>query len=77
VQEENHKATAEEIVYPLTPVESNASGEGSSTTVLEGVALNELLLHGPCYLNVHAAGSGDPPQLTCAVLGDLQNRLDS
>jgi hypothetical protein len=70
VQEENHKATAEEIVYPLTPVESNAAGEGSSTTVLEGVAPNELLSDGPRYLNVHAAGSGDPLQLTCADLGE-------
>jgi Cu/Zn superoxide dismutase len=70
VQEENHKATAEEIVYPLTPVESNAAGEGSSTTVLEGVSLNELLLHGPRHVNVHAAGSGDPLQLTCADLGE-------
>lgn len=67
--EENHKATAEEIVHPLRPVESNAVGEGSSTTMLEGVTLGELFLHGPRYLNVHAAGSGDPPQLTCTVLG--------
>ena len=70
VQEENaEEATTDEIEYPLTPVESNAAGEGSSTTVLEGVALDELLSHGPKYLNVHAAGSGDPPQLTCAGLG--------
>jgi hypothetical protein len=36
--------------------------------VLEGVALDELLSDGPRYLNVHATGSGDPPQLACANL---------
>jgi hypothetical protein len=70
VQEENDEADADEIEYPLTPVESNAAGAGSSTTVLEGVAPNELLSDGPKYLNVHAAGSGDPPQLACADLGE-------
>jgi hypothetical protein len=33
VQEENYEATADGFDYPLTPVESNAAGEGSSTTV--------------------------------------------
>jgi hypothetical protein len=70
VQEESHRATAEEIVYPLTPVESNVAGAGSSTTVLEGVALDQLISHGPRHVNVHATGSGDPPQLTCADLGE-------
>jgi len=69
-REENDEATAEGIEYPLTPVESNAAGAGSSTTVLDGVALKELLSDGPKYLNVHAAGSGDPPQLACADLGE-------
>ena len=72
VQEENHKATTDGIEYPLTPVESNAAGEGSSKTVLEGVALDELLSHGPKYLNVHAAGSGDLLQLACADLGEVR-----
>jgi hypothetical protein len=49
-------------------VESNAAGEGSNTTVLEGVALDGLLSHGSKQLNVHAAGSGEQPQLTCANL---------
>ena len=72
VQEENHKATTGGIEHPLTPVESNAAGEGSSTTVLEGVALDELPSHGPKYLNVHAAGSGDPHQVACADLGEVR-----
>ena len=74
---ENYEVTAEGIVYPLTPVESNASGEGSSTIMLDGVALDELLSHGPRYLNVHAAGSGDPPQLTCVDLGEAGQRTTS
>ena len=74
VQEENHKATAGEIVHPLRPVKSNAAGAGSSITVLEGVTIDELFLHESRYLNVHAAGSGDPPQLTCGVLGGADQR---
>jgi hypothetical protein len=72
VQEENYVATADGIENPLTPVESNAAGEGSSTTVLEGVAVDELPSHGPKYLNVHAAGSGDPHQVACADLGEVR-----
>jgi Cu/Zn superoxide dismutase len=68
--EHGYREHAEEIEYPLTSVESNAAGEGSSTTVLEGVALDELPSHRPKYLNVHAAGSGDPLQLACADLGE-------
>ena len=70
VQEQNHKAITEGIEYPLAPVESNVVGERSSTTVLEGVALDELRSYGPRHVNVHATGSGDPLQLTCADLGE-------
>jgi Cu/Zn superoxide dismutase len=72
VQEENYEVTADGIEYPLTPVESNAAGEGSSTTVLDDVALGELLWHESRYLNIHAAGSGDPPQLACGDLGEVR-----
>jgi hypothetical protein len=65
-----HRQHTGAIGHPLTPVESDARGEGSNTTVLEGVAPDELFSGGPRYLNVHAAGSGDPPQLTCADLGE-------
>jgi Cu/Zn superoxide dismutase len=64
-----HQEHSGAIGHPLTPVESDARGEGSSTTVLEGVAPDELFPGGSRYLNVHAAGSGDPPQLACADLG--------
>jgi hypothetical protein len=70
MQDENDEATTHGIEYPLTAVESNAAGEGSSTTVLEGVELDGLLSDGPKYLNVHATGSGEPPQLACTDLGE-------
>jgi hypothetical protein len=60
----------DEIEYPLEPVESNAEGIGSSSTVLEGVTVGELLTGDSNYINVHAAGSGDPPQLVCANLSE-------
>jgi hypothetical protein len=72
--EHGHREHIGAIEYPVAPVESDARGKGSSTTVLQGVALNELFSHGPKYLNVHAAGSGDPPQLACADLGKASQR---
>jgi hypothetical protein len=54
----------------LEPVESNAEGIGSSSTVLEGVTVGELLTGDSKYINVHAAGPGDPPQLVCANLSE-------
>jgi Cu/Zn superoxide dismutase len=65
-----HREHSGGIGHPLTPVESDARGEGSSTTFLEGVELDDLVSNAPKYLNVHAAGSGDPPQLACAQLGE-------
>ncbi len=61
---------ADEIEYPLEPVESNTEDTGSSSTVLEGVTGGELLTGDSKYINVHAAGSGDPPQLVCANLSE-------
>jgi Cu/Zn superoxide dismutase len=72
--EHRHREHAEEIDHPLTPVTSNTAGEGSSTTMLEGVTLDELFSHRLRYLNVHAAGSGDPPQVACADLGEASQR---
>jgi len=57
-----------EVEYPLTPVSPDAAGNGSSTTVLEGITLDELFSGEPTYVNAHASGSGNPPVLTC---GDL------
>jgi hypothetical protein len=65
---ENDEASAGGIEYPFTPVKSNAAGEGSSATLLEGVVLGELLSDESKYLNVHAAGSGEQAQLACVNL---------
>jgi hypothetical protein len=59
------------VEAPLTPVESDAEGRGSSTTVLHDASIDGLFSGNPEYLNVHAAGSGNPPPLACA------NNLDS
>jgi hypothetical protein len=62
-----HGAT-EEIEYPLTPVEPDAQGDGTSTTVLHHVTLEGLFSGEPKHVNVHKPGSGEPPPVTCADL---------
>jgi len=57
-----------EIEIPLTPVESDSRGSGLSTTVLHDATVDRLFSGEPKYLNVHAAGSGNPPPLACADL---------
>jgi uncharacterized protein (DUF305 family) len=61
---------SEEIEYPLSPVEPDVQGNGSSTTVVHEVTLEGLLSGDPKHLNVHAPGSGQPPPLTCADLNE-------
>jgi uncharacterized protein (DUF305 family) len=61
---------SEEIEYPLTPVEPDAQGNGSSTTVVHDVTLEGLLSGDPKHLNVHAPGSGEPPPVSCANLNE-------
>jgi predicted small lipoprotein YifL len=63
----SHGAT-EEIEYPLTPVEPDAKGNGTSTTVVHGVTLEGMFSGGPKHVNVHRPGSGEPPPVTCANL---------
>jgi hypothetical protein len=60
---------SEEIEYPLTPVEPDAKGDGTSTTVVHGVTLEGLLSGDPKHVNVHRPGSGEPPA-TCANLNE-------
>jgi len=60
----------EEIEYPLTPVEPDAQGNGSSTTVVHDVTLEGLLSGEPKHINVHAPGSGEPPPVSCANLNE-------
>jgi len=61
---------SEEIEYPLTPVEPDAQGNGSSTTVVHDVTLEGLLSGEPKHINVHAPGSGEPPPVSCANLNE-------
>ena len=56
----------------MTPVESDAEGRGSSTSVLEDLTLDGLLSGEHKYMNVHAVGSGEPPQLSCANLNEAE-----
>ena len=58
----------EEIEYPLSQVRSNAQGEGSSTTTLDHTSVDELFSGASKHVNVHEAGAGNPPVLTCADL---------
>ena len=62
------QGATEEIEYPLTPLEPNAQGDGTSTTVLHHVTLEGLLSGEPKHVNVHKPGSGEPPPVTCADL---------
>jgi hypothetical protein len=64
-----HGAT-EEIEYPLTPVEPDAEGDGTSTSVVHHVTLEGLLSGDPKHVNVHEPGSGEPPPVTCANLNE-------
>jgi uncharacterized protein (DUF305 family) len=66
-----HGAT-EEIEYPLTPVEPNAQGDGTSATVVHNVTLEGLLSGEPKHINVHKPGSGEPPPVTCANLNEAR-----
>jgi hypothetical protein len=69
--EEGHEHGAtEEIEYPLSPVDPNAKGEGTSTTVVHDVTLEGLLSGEPMHINVHRPGSGEPPPVTCANLNE-------
>jgi uncharacterized protein (DUF305 family) len=56
------------IEAPLTPVESDSKGSGSSTTVLNDASVDGLFSGEPEHVNVHAAGSGNPSPLACADL---------
>jgi hypothetical protein len=61
---------SEEIEYPLTPVEPDAKGDGSSTTVVHDVTLEGLLSGAPKHVNVHKPGSGEPPPVSCANVNE-------
>jgi hypothetical protein len=49
-------------------VKSNPEGFGSSTTTLRDTSVDKLFSGIPKHINVHEAGAGEPPILTCADL---------
>jgi hypothetical protein len=49
-------------------VKSDSEGHGSSTTTLRETTVEKLFTGEPKYVNVHEAGSGNPPILNCADL---------
>ena len=63
-----HEHGAAEIEYPLSQVKSDSEGRGSSTTTLGETSVEKLFSGAPKHVNVHEAGSGNPPILSCADL---------
>ena len=47
---------------------SDSEGHGSSTTKLRGTSVEKLFSGDHRHVNVHEAGTGHPPILTCADL---------
>jgi hypothetical protein len=64
----SHKHGGAEIEYPLSQVKSDSEGHGSSTTTLRETSVEKLFTGDAKHVNVHKAGSGNPPILTCADL---------
>jgi uncharacterized protein (DUF305 family) len=62
--------SSEEIEYPLSPVYADKKGDGTSTTVVHHVTLEEVLSGDPMHVNVHKPGPGEPPPVTCANLNE-------
>ena len=60
--------TAKESEYPLSQVKADSEGRGSSTTTLHETSVDKLFSGETKHVNVHEAGSGNPPILSCADL---------
>jgi uncharacterized protein (DUF305 family) len=65
-----HAEADDKIEHPLSPVKPDRRGNRASTTMIQGITLEQLFSEGPTYINVHAAGSGEPSQLACANLSE-------
>jgi hypothetical protein len=63
-----HGGGGAEIDYPLSQVKADSEGHGSSTTTLRETSVEELFSGAPKHVNLHEAGSGNPPILSCADL---------
>jgi hypothetical protein len=64
----SHEDGGAKIEYPLSQVKSDSEGHGSSTTTLGETSVEKLFSGEPKYVNVHKAGGGNPPILSCANL---------
>jgi hypothetical protein len=64
----SHEHGAAQIEYPLSQVKSDSQSHGSSTTTLGETSVDKLFSGEPKHVNVHEAGSGNPPILSCADL---------
>ena len=53
---------------PFSQVKSDSEGHGSSPTMPRETSVDKLFSGEPKYDNVHEAGSGNPPILSCADL---------
>jgi hypothetical protein len=58
-------------------VNPDSEGHGSSTTTLRDTTVEKLLTGEPKYVNVHEAGTGNPPILTCADLNEAGSQPPS
>jgi hypothetical protein len=63
-----HEHGGAEIEHPLSQVKSDSEGRGSSTTTLGETSVHKLFSAEPKHVNVHEAGSGNPPILSCSDL---------
>ena len=66
--EEEHHEHGEAIEYPLSEVKSDSEGDGSSTTAVHETSVQKLFSGKAKHVNVHEAGAGNPPVLSCADL---------
>ena len=67
----SHEHGGAKIEYPLSQVKSDSEDQGSSTTTLRETSVEKLFSGEPKYVNVHEAGSGNAPILSCADLKRL------
>lgn len=65
-----------EIEHPLVPITSDPGGAGTSTTVVEDVAVARLFSDTELYINVHAEASSSENSSTLAC-GDLRDEVQT
>jgi len=69
----DHSAPADKLPGNIDyPIELSSSTDGTAfvTTLLVGVAPEEVVFGEPKYIDLHPSGSGDPRTLACVDLSD-------